>query len=76
LSGFFLRAASRVALKRKPTDFDQALRLAATHEYMRARDETHDRLTRTGVLCLDVEPRSLAADLVNRYLKIKASGVL
>jgi len=63
-------------LKKRPGDFKQALRLAATHEFLRARDEAHDKLKRTGLMALDVEPRELAAGLVSRYLQIKSSGVL
>ena len=57
-------------------DFGGALRMAATHEYVRVREESHEKLERYGLLCMDVEPRMLAADLVNRYLRIKASGLL
>jgi len=57
-------------------DFGGALRMAATHEYVRVRNESHEKLERHGLLCMDVEPRTLAADLVNRYLRIKASGLL
>jgi uncharacterized protein (DUF58 family) len=69
-------AAIGLAQKLRPRDFDEALRLASTYEFLRARTEAHDRLGRTGLLWLDVEPHELAVSLVNRYLKIKASGVL
>jgi uncharacterized protein (DUF58 family) len=64
------------ALATWPSDFEGALRLAATRELVRARADAHDKLERTGLLAMDVEPREFAASLVNRYLRIKASGVL
>ena len=63
-------------LEQMPLDFDAAIRVAATHDYLRARAEAHEKLGRTGLLNLDVQPRELAASLVNQYLKIKASGAL
>jgi len=63
-------------LKEPVLDFDDALRVGATYQYLRARQEAHARLTRAGVICMDVEPQVLPAALVNRYLAIKASGVL
>jgi uncharacterized protein (DUF58 family) len=63
-------------LQTRPLDFSRALRLAATHELLRARGEAHERLERTGLSALDVQPRELAASLVSRYLMIKASGIL
>ena len=35
-----------------------------------------ERLARLGVHCLEVPPRGLAVALVNRYLTIKARGLL
>lgn len=64
------------ALAEQPVTFELALLSAATREYLRARKEAHDRLSRAGVLYLDVAPRDLAVSLVNRYLRIKASGQL
>ena len=57
-------------------DLDQALRIAATHQYLEARDHAHRSLRRSGVLALDAEPDELAVQLVNGYLDIKAAGVL
>lgn len=56
--------------------FDDALRVAAGHEYLRGRAQTHRELSGRGVLMLDVQPTDLSVQLVNRYLAIKRSGVL
>lgn len=58
------------------TDFDDALRLAATDIYLEQRRAAHEALKRSGVLLLDVEPAQLPVALVNRYLDIKLSGRL
>ncbi|MEK7991046.1 MAG: DUF58 domain-containing protein [Thiotrichaceae bacterium] len=61
----------------KPVNqFKQALRYAATHEYLYRRRLAHEALNRHGVLYLDTEPELLPISLVNRYLEIKRSGVL
>ncbi len=57
-------------------DFDDALGVAATHDYCLARDRSHEALAGTGVLWLDTEPDDLAGRLVDRYLDIKKSGRL
>ena len=57
-------------------DFDQALRHAATREYMQQRRQALDGLKASGVLCLDVTPPHLSVSLVNEYLDIKAGGKL
>ena len=57
-------------------DFDDALRLAAAHEYVSYRKQALDQLHANGVLNLDVTPDQLSVGLVNRYLDIKASGLL
>ena len=57
-------------------DFDQALRHAATREYMQLRRQALDGLKASGVLCLDVIPHNLSVSLVNEYLDIKAGGKL
>ena len=55
---------------------DDALRIAATHQYLASRARVHQQLRMTGVLALDVEPQQLAVTLVNGYLDIKSRGVL
>ena len=55
---------------------DEALRHLATHELLRARRRSLERLASRGVLTVDVEPAGLAVALVNRYLEVKKSGVL
>ncbi|WP_353571037.1 DUF58 domain-containing protein [Candidatus Albibeggiatoa sp. nov. BB20] len=61
----------------KPVNhFKDALRYAATHEYLLRRRQAHEALNRHGVLYLDTEPEHLPISLVNRYLEIKRSGAL
>lgn len=57
-------------------ELDDALRVAAGHEYLRHRDQTHQELTGRGVMMLDVQPQKLSVQLVNRYLEIKRAGIL
>lgn len=57
-------------------DFDDALCLAAGEELRALRRELHERLNLSGVHMLDVTPAELPVRLVNRYLDIKASGLL
>ncbi len=64
------------ALSEEVRGFESALRLAATHHYLAARAQAHQRLKDAGVFYVDVEPRSLPVALVNNYLAIKASGAL
>ncbi len=56
--------------------FKEALRYAATHEYLYRRRQAHEVLQRHGVLYLDTEPDYLPISLVNRYLEIKRIGIL
>ncbi len=55
---------------------DDAVRVAATHQYLAGRAGAHQLLRAAGVLALDVEPEQLAVALVNGYLDIKSRGVL
>lgn len=57
-------------------DFDQALRVAAVHDYLGQRRDVLDRVRSEGVLGLDTSPGALSASLVNRYLHVKQAGVL
>lgn len=54
---------------------DAALRAAAA-SYQAKRKAVLARLRNAGVLCLDVQPKELAVESVNRYLAIKAAGRL
>ena len=63
-------------LEHEVKDFDQALRHAATREYLQQRRHALDGLKASGVLCLDVIPHDLSVSLVNEYLDIKAGGKL
>lgn len=65
-----------VELEQAVTDFDQALRHAATRDYLQQREQAVDGLKSSGVLCVDVIPQELSVSLVNQYLDIKASGRL
>ncbi|MFN7961528.1 MAG: DUF58 domain-containing protein [Thermoanaerobaculia bacterium] len=53
-----------------------ALAVAACHHYLAARERAHEELRGHGVLTLDVEPERLPIAMVNRYLDIKAGGLL
>ncbi len=55
---------------------DDAVRVAATHQYLAGRARAHQLLRAAGVLALDAEPDQLAVALVNGYLDIKSRGVL
>jgi uncharacterized protein (DUF58 family) len=68
--------ALRVASQSAVTDFDSAVRVAATHHYVDERERSHAALRAMGLDCLDVEPARLPAELVNFYLALKASGRL
>ena len=63
-------------LEQSVTDFDRALRHAATRDYLQQREQAVDGLKSNGVLCVDVIPQDLSVSLVNHYLEIKASGKL
>ncbi len=64
------------ALNRPVETFDDALTVAATHDYLLRRRKIHDLIARQGVLSADVEPDKLPVTVVNRYLDIKRSGRL
>jgi uncharacterized protein (DUF58 family) len=55
---------------------DDALRVAAGHNYLQHREKTHRELQSRGVMMLDVVPGELSVQLVNRYLAIKRAGML
>jgi uncharacterized protein (DUF58 family) len=57
-------------------DLDDALTYAATEVYLQERHKLLQKLTRQGVLMLDIEPQQLAVSLLNRYLEVKRSGRL
>ena len=63
-------------LEAPPRSHSDALRVAATHRYLREREFAHRRLVKAGAFCIDVEPHRLPAQLVNRYLAIKGQGLL
>ncbi len=63
-------------LDKRISDFEQALRHAATRDYLQSREQAVNALRARGILCLDVIPRELSVALVNQYLDIKASARL
>ena len=56
--------------------FDDALRVAAAHDFLSERKRLHKKLSEDGVLVLDVTPEQLSVELVNKYLEIKGRGAL
>jgi len=63
-------------LRAEVESLDDALKHAATAEYLERRDQAFARLERRAIPCVDVEPGALALALVNRYLDLKLSGRL
>ncbi len=63
-------------LEKQVHDFDDALRLTATHDYLGYRQRTFEEIRANGILSLDVTPANLSVSLVNHYLQIKSSGAL
>ena len=64
-------ALQRMAL---PVDItlDSVAEAVSADQIAQERRLVLDRLERVGVLCLDTEPDALTADLVSRYIEIKA----
>ncbi|HID83212.1 MAG TPA: DUF58 domain-containing protein [Chromatiales bacterium] len=63
-------------LEKPIKNFDDALRTAATREYLSHREKAFDKVRASGILSLDVLPSELSVSLVNKYLEIKSSGQL
>ena len=63
-------------LDNRITDFEQAVRHAATRDYLQSRGQAVEALRARGIMCLDVIPRDLSVALVNQYMDIKASSRL
>ena len=57
-------------------DFNQALTLAATHQYLDERNQAMSWLINNGINCLDVVPSDLSVQLVNYYLSLKAANAI
>ncbi|MDM8558497.1 DUF58 domain-containing protein [Candidatus Parabeggiatoa sp. HSG14] len=57
-------------------NFEDALRYAATQDYLNARQKAHDALKGHGIVYLDTEPEQLPVMMVNHYLEIKRGGML
>ena len=55
---------------------EDAARLATAVAYAKRREACLRQLRSEGLLCLDVEPENLAIETVNRYLAVKAGGLL
>ena len=55
---------------------DQIAASVAANQILTERQSVMDRLSRLGVLCLDVTPAALTAALVSRYIDIKAAELI
>jgi len=69
-------AALDRALEAPVVDRETALAVGATHHYLVARENAHDRLRGERVVWLDSPPAELPKRLVNQYLDIKSAGRL
>ena len=56
--------------------FEDALRIAATYDYLKQRRRAYEILKNQGTLCLDVVPDLLHVQMINSYLDIKGRGLL
>jgi uncharacterized protein (DUF58 family) len=63
-------------LEQPVNTFEEALRHAATLDYLNYRRQANETLKGHGILYLDAAPEQLPVKMVNRYLEIKRSGVL
>jgi uncharacterized protein (DUF58 family) len=63
-------------LTQKIRGFDDALRYAATNQYLEARRESHKLLRAGGVYVEDCLGEELPSAITNRYLAIKRAGLL
>ena len=63
-------------LQQEVKDFNQALTLAATHQYLDERNQAINWLINNGINCLDVAPGDLSVQLVNHYLSLKAANAI
>lgn len=57
-------------------NFQDALTLASTHQYLDERSQAINWLIKNGINCLDVAPGDLSVQLVNHYLAMKAANVI
>ncbi len=64
------------ALPRAVGGSDVLYESAAAEELILAREEALLRMRRAGVTVLDVSPQAMTASVINRYLEIKARGIL
>lgn len=63
-------------LHSKIQNYDDAIKFAATNQYLESRTKMHGKIEQSGALFMDVNPDQLAINIVNRYLEIKSSGLL
>ena len=63
-------------LQQEVSNFNQALTLAATHQYLDERNQAINWLINNGINCLDVAPNDLSVQLVNYYLALKAANAI
>lgn len=63
-------------LQQQVNNFEQALTLAATHQYLDERHQAINWLINNGINCVDVAPQELSVQLVNYYLALKAANAI
>ncbi len=64
------------SLKKRVDGFDDALRFAATSQYLGERRRAHEALQMPGVMLQDVTCAELPAAITNSYVQIKRAGAL
>jgi uncharacterized protein (DUF58 family) len=69
-------AAVERTLEEPVHTLEEAVEHAAAHDYLARRQATFARIAATGTRVLEVTPAQLPTALVNRYLEMKASGIL
>jgi uncharacterized protein (DUF58 family) len=62
--------------KETPAKVEEVYRLSVAEELLRQRSEALARITELGGLALDVPAGKLSGELINRYLDVKARGLL
>lgn len=63
-------------LEQPATDIDTALTYHSTLDYLQRRQQTHEKLSHAGAICVDTTAPKLPIRLVNQYLDIKQAGRL
>jgi uncharacterized protein (DUF58 family) len=63
-------------VQRRPTGFREALRLAASHDYLTERKQYQSQCLPLAHAVLDCTPQELPVKVVNAYWQVKRSGRL